>query len=85
MERCKLDGSPQRPPVVARTGLLCSTGTAVLHGLVQPAALGRTLALIDGFGETLRWPGVGNRVGPWRFCPTAFESMMAAETGAPAR
>ncbi|MEM7422327.1 MAG: GTP-binding protein [Pseudomonadota bacterium] len=51
MESWKLDGSSQRLPVSVLTGFLGSGKTTVLNYLVQQPELGRTLVLINEFGE----------------------------------
>ena len=45
------DGSPQRLPVSVLTGFLGSGKTTVLNHLIRQPALGRTLVLINEFGE----------------------------------
>ena len=51
MESWNLDGPSQRLPVSVLTGFLGSGKTTVLNHLVRQPALGRTLVLINEFGE----------------------------------
>ena len=51
MESWDLDGSSQRLPVSVLTGFLGSGKTTVLNYLIQQPALGRTLVLINEFGQ----------------------------------